>query len=77
MAVTEVMHNPNQADIPDRQEQRILSRGGPCLVCGAWIEPEAKDAYRLLVSNPPRQAEYTCHEACFEGVKHTALPSPS
>ena len=48
----------------------MLSRGGPCLVCGEWIEADAKDAYRVLVSNPPREAEYACHEACFERVKH-------
>ena len=77
MAVTEVMHNPNRADIPDRQEQRILARGGPCLVCGEWIEPDSKDAYWLVVSNPPLEAEYRCHVACFEDVKHTAVPSPS
>jgi hypothetical protein len=77
MAVTEVMHDPHRADIPDQREQRILSRGGPCLVCSEWIEPEARDAYRVLVSNPPREAEYACHEACFEQVKHTTIPPPA
>jgi hypothetical protein len=77
MAVTEVMHDPNRADIPEHEEQRILSRGGPCLVCGEWIEAEAKDAYRVHVSNPPREAEYACHETCFESVKYTPLPSPA
>ena len=48
-----------------------------CLVCGEWIEAEATDAYRVHVSNPPREAEYACHEACFERVKHAPLPSPS
>jgi hypothetical protein len=77
MAVTEVMHDPYRADIPEQQEQRTLSRGGPCLVCGEWIERDANDAYRVLVSNPPREAEYACHEACFESVKHTTLQSPA
>jgi hypothetical protein len=71
------MHDPNRADIPDQREQRFLSRGGPCLVCSDWIEPDAKDAYRVLVSNPPREAEYVCHEACFERVKHTSISSPA
>jgi hypothetical protein len=77
MAVTEVMHDPDRREIPDRLEERVLSRGGPCLVCGEWIEPEATDAFRVLVSNPPREAEYACHEACFERVKHTTLPGPA
>jgi hypothetical protein len=71
------MHDPDRTDIPDRLEQRIASRGGPCLVCAEWIEPDAKDAYRVVVSNPPRETEYTCHEACFERVKHAKVASPS
>ena len=77
MAVTEVMHDPHRAEIPERQEQRGLSRGAPCLVCGEWIEPNATDAFRVLVSNPPREAEYACHEACFDRVKHATVPSPA
>jgi hypothetical protein len=77
VAVTEVMHDPNRAEIPDREEQRVVSRGGPCLVCGEWIEPNAEDAYRVHVSNPPREAEYACHEACFSRVKHDTVPSPA
>ncbi len=77
MAVTEVMHDPERRDILDRQEERVLSRGGPCLVCGEWIDAEAENAYRVLVSNSPREGEYACHEACFEQVKHASLPSPS
>ena len=77
MAVTEVMHDPNRAEIPDRVEDRVLSRGGACLVCGEWIEPDARDAYRVHVSNPPREAEYPCHEACFERVKHETIPAPA
>lgn len=77
MAVTEVMHDPERRDIPDRQQERVLSRGGPCLVCGEWIDAESENVYRVLVSNPPREAEYACHEACFERVKHASLPTPS
>ena len=77
MAVTEVMHNPYRADIEEQVEQRRLSRGGPCLVCGEWIEADAQDAYRVLVSNPPREAEYPCHEPCFERMKHASVPSPA
>jgi hypothetical protein len=77
MAVTEVMHDPERRDIPERQEERVLERGGPCLVCGEWIEADARDTYRVLVSNPPREAEYACHEACFERVKHPTVQAPS
>jgi hypothetical protein len=78
MAVTEVMHDPNAAPIPERDaEERPLSRGLPCLVCGEWIEADAKDAYRVLVSNPPREAEYACHEACLTSIKHPSVPLPS
>ena len=77
MAVTEVMHDPERRPIPDRQEERALSRGGPCLVCGEWIESDASDAYRVLVSSPPREAEYACHEACFERVKHASIVAPA
>jgi hypothetical protein len=78
MAVTEVMHDPNAAPIPERDaEERPLSRGLPCLVCGEWIEADAKDAYRVLVSNPPREAEYACHEPCLTSIKHPSVPLPS
>ena len=76
MAITEVMHDPERRPIPDRQEERALSRGGPCLVCGEWIASDASDAYRVLVSSPPREAEYPCHEACFDRVKHASVPAP-
>ena len=77
MAVTEVMHDPERRDIPEERVHRAFSRGLPCLVCGEWIEAEAEDAYRVLVSNPPREAEYACHEACFDRVKHASVPSPA
>ncbi len=77
MAVTEVMHDPYRAPIEEHVEERRLSRGGRCLVCGEWIEAEAQDAYRVLVSKAPREAEYPCHEACFERVKHESVPSPA
>ncbi len=77
MAVTEVMHDPHRAPIEEQVEQRTLSRGGPCLVCGDWIDVDARDAYRVLVSNPPREAEYPCHESCFERVKHDTVPNPA
>ena len=77
MAVTEVMHDPERRDIPDRQEERTLSRGGPCFVCAEWIEPDAEDAYRVLVSKLPRETEYACHEACFDRVKHETIPAPA
>jgi hypothetical protein len=71
------MHDPHRAEVPERHEERTLSRGAPCLVCGEWIEAGAKDAYRVLVSNPPREGEYACHEACFEQIRNTAVPEPS
>ena len=71
------MHDPYRADIPEEREERARTRGGPCLVCGEWIEHDAEDAYRVHVSNPPREAEYACHEACFERVKHETVPAPS
>ena len=77
MAVTEVMHDPNRTPIAEEHEQRALSRGGPCLVCGEWIEPEDEGVFRVHVSNPPRDAEYALHEACFERVKHPSVPSPA
>lgn len=77
MAVTEVMHDPQRVDIPDRAEERVLSRGSACLVCAEWIEADATDAYRVLVSNPPRAAEYACHEKCLADVKHPSIPLPT
>jgi hypothetical protein len=71
------MHDPHRSEIPEREQERILTRGGPCLVCGEWIEADAPDAYRVLVSNPPRDAEYACHEACFEQVRHPSVPAPA
>ena len=35
-----------------------------------------EDAYRVLVSSPPREAEYACHETCFDRVKHASVPAP-
>jgi hypothetical protein len=77
MAVTEVMHDSNAAPIPEGEQERLLSRGSPCLVCGEWIEVDATDAYRVLVSHPPREAEYACHEACLTSIKHPSVPLPS
>jgi hypothetical protein len=77
MAVTEVMHNPYRADIEEAQEQRALTRGGPCLVCGEWIDVDTSDAYRVLVSQPPREAEYACHVACFTQIKHPSCAEPA
>jgi hypothetical protein len=77
MAVTDLMGDREREPIPERAEQRPLSRGLPCLVCGEWIEADAKDAYRVLVSNPPREAEYACHEACLTSIKHPSVPLPS
>ena len=77
MAVTEVMHDPHRADIEERVEQHGVTRAAPCLICGEWIEARANDAYRVLVSNPPRGAEYACHETCFDGVRHASVPSPA
>jgi hypothetical protein len=71
------MHDPYREDIPEQREERARARGAPCLVCGEWIEPDAEDAYRVHVSNPPREAEYACHEACFERVKHASVPAPA
>ncbi len=77
MAVDKVMRDPELVEIPEQGEERGLSRGGLCLVCGEWIEANARDAYRVLVSNPPRKAEYACHEVCFERVKHASVPGPA
>ena len=77
VAVTEVMRDPKRAEIPERVDEHVRARGGACLVCGEWIEPDASDVYRIQVSNPPREAEYACHEACFERVRHASVPSPA
>ncbi len=77
MAVDKVMRDPEWVEIPEQREERGLSRGGLCLVCGEWIEADATDAYRVIVSNPPREAQYACHEACFDRVKHASAPSPA
>jgi hypothetical protein len=77
MAVTDVMGDRDREPIPERGEERTLSRGLPCLVCGEWIEVDASDAFRVVISNPPREAEYACHEECLASVKHPTVPLPS
>jgi hypothetical protein len=77
MAIDKVMHDADYAPIPEKQGQQLLTRGSPCLVCGEWIEPETTDAYRVLVSNPPREGEYACHERCLAQVAHPSVPLPS
>jgi hypothetical protein len=77
VAVTEVMHDPHRVDIEERREQHGVTRAAPCLVCGEWIEARAPDSYRVLVSNPPREAEYACHEICFERVRHASVAKPA
>jgi hypothetical protein len=77
MSVEKVMRDPEWVDIPEQSEARGLARGGPCLVCGEWIDRSAADAYRILVSNPPREAEYACHEACFARAAHPSVQVPS
>jgi hypothetical protein len=77
MAVDKVMRDPEWVEIPEQTEERPHARGGLCLVCGNWIDGEARDAYRIAVSNPPREAEYSCHEACLERVAHPSIQLPS
>ena len=78
MAVTDPMGDRDRDPIPDREErERSLSRGLPCLVCGEWIEADATDAYRVVISNPPREAEYACHEGCLARVAHPSVPLPT
>ena len=77
MSVMDVIQGPHVTPIPDAQEQRILARGAPCLVCGEWIEAEEAHVYRVHISNPPREAEYALHETCFERVKHASIQSPA
>lgn len=77
MAVDKVMQDSELVEVPERREDRVLLRGGVCLVCGEWIAADASDAYRVIVSNPPREAEYPCHEACLERVAHPSVQLPS
>jgi hypothetical protein len=77
VAIDKVMHDADYAPIPEGEGRRVLVRGGACLVCGEWIEPDADDAYRLLVSRPPQEAEYPCHEACLARVAHPSVALPS
>jgi hypothetical protein len=77
MAVDKVMRDPEWVEMPEQSEERVLARGGLCLVCGEWIDADAGDAYRVIVSNPPREAEYPCHEACLAHVVHPSVPLPS
>jgi hypothetical protein len=76
MAVDKVMRDPELVEIPEQSEEWALPRG-LCLVCGEWIDANAVDAYRVVVSNPPRQAEYPCHEACLARVAHPSIQLPS
>lgn len=77
MAVDKVMRDPELVEIPEQRETRALSRGGLCLVCGEWIDADARDAYLVVVSSPPREAEYPCHEACLARVVHPSVQLPS
>lgn len=71
------MRDPEWVEIPEASERPALARGGLCLVCGEWIEPDAGDVFRVVVSNPPREAEYACHEACFDRIRHAGVPGPA
>ena len=77
MSVEKVMRDPEWVEISERADEPGLTRGGLCLVCGEWIDAGAGDAYRVVVSNDPRQAEYACHEACLERVAHPSIRLPS
>jgi hypothetical protein len=77
VAVDKVMRDPEWVEIPEASEEHAFTRGGLCLVCGDWIEPDARDVFRVVVSNPPREARYPCHEACFERVRHASVPGPA
>lgn len=77
MAIDKVMQDSELVEVPDRREDSVPSPGGVCLVCGEWIDADASDAYRVVVSNPPREAEYPCHEACLERVAHPSVRLPA
>ena len=76
MAVTEVMHDPEFVPTLETNEQRVISRGAPCLFCGEWIDPGSETAFRVIVLSPSREAEYAAHDQCLEGVRHPSVPPP-
>jgi hypothetical protein len=72
--------------IPDPRNQPLVEtdttpglpiRGGLCLVCGEWVEPEGDDLYVVVVSAPRGDAaEYIAHATCMARVTHPGMRLP-
>jgi hypothetical protein len=79
--VEHLIPDPRNAPITESQTSTGLPiRGGSCLFCGEWVEPEGDDVYVLAVTAPRGDgAEYVSHATCLARVTHPGkrLPLPN
>jgi hypothetical protein len=76
--VEHLIPDPRNAPIAESQTSTGLPiRGGSCLFCGEWVEPEGDDIYVLAVSAPRGDgAEYVSHATCLARAAHPAVRLP-
>jgi hypothetical protein len=76
--VEHLIPDPRNAPMSESDTRPGLPiRGGLCLVCGEWVEPEGEDLYVVAVSAPRGDgAEYLSHATCLARVTHPGMRLP-
>jgi hypothetical protein len=78
--VEHLYRDPERIDILESEvrQQHPGRRGGPCLVCGAWIEPESEDVLDVTVGRDGvAELAAVAHPACLARVVHDPSSLPA
>jgi hypothetical protein len=69
------IRDPQVVDILETEVGRGRSlRGGRCLICGEWIEPDAVDVYEVSVGRAGNvELDLLSHASCLVGVVHPSI----
>jgi hypothetical protein len=78
--VERIMRNPDLASMTETEAAApVVMRGGLCLICGEWVEPDTDDVFMVTLTRPSGEAaEYVAHAGCVARVGHPGarLPPP-
>jgi hypothetical protein len=74
------MRDPSLGPLtPEEAAAPVKMRGGLCLICGEWVEPEGDNALAVTLARPSGEAsDYAAHATCMATVGHPGarLPPP-
>lgn len=78
--VEHIYRNPQAIDILESEITQLdrAARGGPCLICGEWIEPDAAEIYEVTVGRRGA-VEFSAlsHVDCLVSTIHPSIIMPS